>query len=144
MNETLRLAPRYAPALRVLGAVRLNRGNSQRAVEVLQQALTANPLHPETYFALAAAYFRDGELTEAVDMIERALVIDEEDPRYYALLGAIYSKMNRKAEARNAVERAAQLRSRPGYEAPDPYASEMRHRDDAATVRTICAGTPTP
>ena len=138
LKETLRLAPRYGPALRVMGAVSLNRGNSKGAVEMLQQALISNPLHPETYFALAATYFRDGKLIEAVDMIERALVIDEEDPRYYALLGAIYSKMNRATEARTAVDRAAQLRSRPGYKPSDPYASEMRYRDDAATVKEIC------
>jgi superkiller protein 3 len=145
LTETLRLAPRYAPALRVLGTIRLDRGNSpRRAVEMLQQALTLNPLHPETYFALAAAYHRDGKLTEAVDMIERALVLDEEDSRYYALLGAIYSKMNQTAKAKTAVEQAARLRSQPGYKAPAPYGFEGRPRDDSATVRQICDGPPSP
>ena len=138
LKDALRLAPRYAPALRVLGAVFLNRGNSRRALEMLQQALTSNPLNPETYFNLGAAYFRSGKLSEALDMTQRALVLEEEDARFYALLGDIYSKMNRTAEARAASEQAARLRSRPGYEPPDPYASEMRHRDDATTVKEIC------
>ena len=99
--------------MRILGTVRLNRGNSQGAVDVLQQALTSNPLHPEPYFALAEAHFRDGKLTEAVDMIERALVLDEEDPRYYTLLGSIYLKMNQAAKAGTAIEQASRYRSRP-------------------------------
>jgi hypothetical protein len=71
-------------------------------------------------------------------MTGRALVLEEEDPRYYALLGDIHSKMNRAAEARVARERSAGLKSRPGYKPPDTYTSEMRRRDDAATVKEIC------
>jgi len=138
LNDTLRLAPQYAPALRVLGVVLLNRGNSQRALEMLKQALASNPLNPETYFDMASAYSRIGKLTEAVDMARRALTLEEEDPRYHAILGEIYSKMKQPAEARQALERAAQLKSRPGYQPPDPYAAEMRRRADSETVKAIC------
>ncbi len=138
LKETLRLAPRYAPALRVLGVVLLIRGNTQRALEMLQQALASNPLNPETYFDMATAYFRHGRLSEALEMAGRALIVEEEDARYYSLLGDIYSKMKRPTEARSAVERAAQLKSRPGYQTPDPYSAEMRRRAGAATVKAIC------
>ena len=138
LKETLRLAPQYAPALRVLGAVLLNRGNTQRALEMLQRALASNPLDPETYFDMATAYFRSGKLGEALNMAGRALILEEEDPRYYSLLGDIYSKMKRPTEARAAVERAAQLKSRPGYQTPDPYSAEMRRRAGSATVKAIC------
>jgi tetratricopeptide (TPR) repeat protein len=138
LKETLRLAPQYAPALRVLGAVLLNQGNTQRALEMLQQALASNPLNPETYFDMATAYFRSGKLSEALEMAGRALIVEEEDARYYSLLGGIYSKMKRPTEARAAVERAAQLKSRPGHQTPDPYSAEMRRRADSATVKAIC------
>ncbi len=138
LKETLQLAPQYAAALRVLGAVLLNRGNTQRALEVLQQALTSNPLNAETYFDMATAYFRSGKLSDALEMAGRALIIEEEDARYYSLLGDIYLKMKRPTEARAAVERAAQLRSRPGYQTPDLYSAEMRRRADSATVKAIC------
>jgi tetratricopeptide (TPR) repeat protein len=141
-RETLRLAPRYAPALHLMGVVLLNRGNPQRAVEMLQQAQAANPLNPEIYFQTGSAYFRSGKLSEALDMTGRALILDDEDSRYHALLADIYSKMNRGAEARTARERAAQLRNRGGHEPPDPYASEMRRRDDAAVVKEICDYNP--
>jgi Flp pilus assembly protein TadD len=121
-----------------LGVVLLNRGGPQRALEMLQRASALNPLNAETYFQMASAHLRSGKLADALDFIERALILEEEDPRYHALLGDIYSKMNRKAEARAAIERAARLTSQPGYEPPDPYASEMRPRDDAATVKRIC------
>ena len=138
LKETLRLAPRYAPALHLMGVVLLNRGNSQRALAFLEQAVDANPLNAETYFQMGSAFFRSGNLSEALDMNRRALILEEEDPRYYALLGTIYSKMNRSEQARAAMEQSAQLRSRPDYRPPDPYASVMRRRDDAATVKEIC------
>jgi eukaryotic-like serine/threonine-protein kinase len=141
-RETLRLAPRYAPALHLLGVVLLNRGNPERALEVLQQASASNPLNADIYFQMASAYFRAGKLSEALDMTQRALILDEEDPRYYTLLGNVYSKMNREAEARAARERATRPRNRPRNGPPDPYASEMRRRDDASTVKEICGSQP--
>jgi tetratricopeptide (TPR) repeat protein len=140
-RETLRLAPRYAPALHLLGVVLSNRGNSQRALEALQQASALNPLNSEIYFQMASAYFRAGKLSEARDMNQRALTLEEEDPRYYTLAGNIYSKSNRPADAQIAMKKAGQLISRPGYEPTDPYASEMRRRDDAATLKEICGHT---
>jgi tetratricopeptide (TPR) repeat protein len=138
LKDTLRLAPQFAPAQRVLGAVLLNRGNTERALETLQQAVASNPLNPETYFDMATAYFRSGRLREALEMIGRALIVEEEDARYHSLLADIYSKMKRPAEARAAVERATQLKSRPGYQTPDAYSAEMRRRADSATVKAIC------
>jgi tetratricopeptide (TPR) repeat protein len=140
LEELLRLAPRYAPALRVLGAVLLERGNTQRALEMSQKALAANPMNPETYFDISTAYLRSGKLEEALEMADRALIVEEEDGRYYSLLADIYSKMKRPAEARLAGERAAQLKSRPGYPTPVPFSAEMRRRADAATVKAICGG----
>jgi len=137
-RETLRLAPRYAPALHLLGVVLLNRGNNERAVEALQQASAVNPLNADIYFQMASAYLRSGKLPEALDMAQRALILDEEDPRYFSLLGDIYSKMNREADSRTARQRATRPRNRPRNAPPDPYASEMRRRDDAATVQEIC------
>jgi tetratricopeptide (TPR) repeat protein len=138
LKEALRIAPRYAPALQALGAVQLNRGNTQGALETLKQAQTSNPLNSETYFNMGTAYRRSGKLSEALDMTLRALILDEEDPRYQTLLGEVYSKMNRTAESRAAFDLAMELLSRPGYRPADPYASETRHRDDSATVKTIC------
>jgi tetratricopeptide (TPR) repeat protein len=143
LRDTLRLAPRYTPAFHSLGVVLLNRGNSQRAVESLQQAQASNPLNSETYFQMGTAFFRSGKFSEALDMTERALVLDEEDSRFHALLGDVYSKMNRPADARTARQQAERLRNRPSQLSPDPYASDkMRRRDDAATLKEICGQEP--
>jgi len=144
LKDTLRLAPRYAPALHLLGVVLLNRGNSQRALEMLRQASIANPLNAESYFQMGSAYLNTGQLSQALDMNERALVLEDEDPRYYALLATIQSRMNRPAapdaarDTARATARAEELKSRPGYRPADPYTTEMRRRDDAATVKEIC------
>ena len=138
LKESLRLAPRYAPALQALGVVQLNRGNTQGALEMLKQAQISNPLNAETYFSMGTAYLRSGKLSEALDMTLRAQILDVDDPRYPTQLGEIYSKMNRTAESRAAFDLGRELQSRPGYRPADPYASEMRHRDDSATVKAIC------
>jgi tetratricopeptide (TPR) repeat protein len=116
----------------------LNRGNTQAATGVLQQALASNPLNSEIYFDLATASFSVGKLDDALEMAGRALILEEEDERYYSLIADIYSKMKRPAEARSAIDRAGQLKSRPGYQTPGPYSAEMRRRTDSATVKAIC------
>ena len=103
-----------------------------------------NPLNSETYLNMGAAYLRLGNLNDALEMTQKALVIEDEDARHYSQLGEIYSRMSRPDPSRAAFEKAAQLKSAPGYRPPDPYGSEGRRRDDAVTVRQICAGTPSP
>jgi tetratricopeptide (TPR) repeat protein len=144
LRDVLDGAPRYASALQILGTVLLNRGRLQPALEAFSQARAANPLNPETYFNMGAAYLRSGKGADALEMTQKALVIEDEDARFYAQLSEIYSRMNRQDESRTALERAAELKSVPGYRPPDPYGSEKRRRDDAATVRQICDGPPSP
>jgi Flp pilus assembly protein TadD len=144
LREVLVLAPRYGPALQILGTVLLSRGSLQPALEMLRRAQAMNPLNPETYFNMGGAQLRSGNLADALDLTQKALVIEEEDARYYAQLSEIYSRMNRKDESRTALGRAAELKSVPGYREPDPYGSEKRRRDDASTVRQICDGPPSP
>lgn len=149
LREALKGAERYAPALQILGTVLLNSGSVQQALEFFRQSLAVNPLNSETYFNMGAAYLRLGNLDDALDMTEKALVIEDEDARLYGQLGEIYSRMNRsdrsQARARDrALEKAAALKSAAGYRPPDPYGSEGRHRNDAATVRQICSGSSLP
>lgn len=144
LREVLDGAPRYGPALQILGTVLLHRGKLQPALDVFRQALAANPLNSETYFNMGAAYLRTGKVADALEMTQKALVIEDEDARYHAQLSEIYSRMNRQDESRTAFGRAAELKSVPGYRPPDPYGSEKRRRDDAATVRQICDGPPSP
>ena len=144
IREALGRAPRYAPALQILGTVLLNRGNVQQAVETFRQSLTGNPLNSETYLNLGAAHLRLGNLNVAFEMTEKALVIEDQDARHYAQLGDIYARMGMPDQSRTALEKAASLKSAPGYRPPDPYGSEGRRRDDVATVREICGGPPLP
>jgi len=139
LKDVLRLAPHYSSAHQILGSVLLNRGNLQPALEEFRQALAANPLNPETYFTTGTIYLRTAKLDDAMVATQRALAIDDEDARFYLQLGEIYSRMNRKDQSRDAVAKAAQLKSEPGYHAAEPYSSEGRRRDDAATVRRICS-----
>jgi tetratricopeptide (TPR) repeat protein len=75
----LKLAPRYAPALQILGTVLLDRGNVQPALDAFRQSLSVNPLNSETYLNMGAAYLRLGNLNTALEMTEKALVIEDED-----------------------------------------------------------------
>jgi len=144
LRETLNLAPRYAPALQTLGTVLLSRGSVQPALEVFRQSLVVNPLNSETYLNMGAAYLRLGDLNNALEMTQKALVIEDEDARHFTQLAEIYSKISRPDQSRAALDKAAELRARPRYRQRDRYRSEARRRDDAATVRQICDGAPSP
>ena len=144
LREAVKLAPRYAPVLQTLGTVLLNRGSAQPALEMFKQSLAVNPLNSETYLNMGAAHLRLGNLNDALQVTQKAIVIDDEDARHYTQLGQIYSRMSRSDESRAALDKAAALKSTPGYTPLDPYSSEARRRNDAATVRGICGGPPSP
>jgi tetratricopeptide (TPR) repeat protein len=144
LREALKLAPRYAPVLQTLGAVLLNRGRAQPALEVFRQSLAVNPLNSETYLNMGEAYLRLGNLKDAVETTEKVLVIDDDDARPYTQLAEIYSRLNRPDQSRTALEKAAELRAQPRYRQRDRYRSEARRRNDAATVGQICGGPPSP
>jgi hypothetical protein len=66
----------------------------------------------------------------------RALILEERPSLSNAVGRDLFE--NEQDGGVSAASTGRELQSRPGYRPTDPYASEMRHRDDSATVKTIC------
>ena len=95
LQEALRLAPMYGPALHSLGTLLLDRGSAKQAADTLNRAVEANPLNAASWFSLGAAYFRIGKLPEALQAVQRAIVLNDEDEEYRRLLSQIQAKVRR-------------------------------------------------
>ncbi|WP_461120126.1 tetratricopeptide repeat protein [Saccharothrix stipae] len=88
------------------------RGLPRQAIELLQPALVANPLHGEAWCRLAAAYLDVGEPDPALTAAKRALVLDG-DPSWAQRLTALaLSELGRHAEAVVAAREC--VRRKPG------------------------------
>ncbi len=95
LRETVRLAPRYGPALHSLGTLLLDRGSPEKASDLLKRAVEETPLNAESWFSLGSAYFKSGKLAEALEAAKRAIVLNEEDGRYQQLLNEIRKRSDR-------------------------------------------------
>ncbi len=95
LREAVRLAPTYGPALHSLGALLLDRGSSDKAVDFLKRSVEANPLNAASWFNLATAYFKTGKLPDALEAAKHAAALDEDDAQYQRLLSEIQSRIRR-------------------------------------------------
>jgi tetratricopeptide (TPR) repeat protein len=95
LRKSVRLAPKYGPALNALGALLLDRGSPGQAAEFLKRAVEANPLNADSWFSLASAYLKLGKFRDALEAANTAIVLDDEQPRYQLLAGEIQTKIRR-------------------------------------------------
>jgi predicted O-linked N-acetylglucosamine transferase (SPINDLY family) len=71
-EQILKEHPKNAPALHLLGALKLTRGERKEAVQILRQAVEANPASAEAWIMLGNALLGLNELDEASQALERA------------------------------------------------------------------------
>jgi tetratricopeptide (TPR) repeat protein len=94
-RESVRLAPAYGPALHSLGALLLDRGSPEKALDFLRRAAEANPLNADTWYSLGLAYSKSGKVPEALDASNRAVILNEDDERYRQLLSDLRRRLNK-------------------------------------------------
>jgi tetratricopeptide (TPR) repeat protein len=75
----LQARPNFAPALHLLGAIRLKQGAAADAVKLLERAARGDPRNPEILNTLGAALGEAGDVDGAIQAYERAL---RAKPRY--------------------------------------------------------------
>lgn len=88
------------------------RGRPRQAIELLQPALAADPLHGEAWCRLAAAYLDAGEPDPALDAAKRALVLNGDHAWAQRLTALALSELGRHTEA--AVAARECVRRKPG------------------------------
>lgn len=98
----LEAAPENAEALHLLGALRLQCGDSERAADLIARAVAAEPGHADAHHNLGIALKALGRLGDAAAAYRRALAIDPERAATHFNLGNVLfglGEMDAAAEA---------------------------------------------
>ena len=111
-RDVLQKDPRNADALQLLGLIEHQKGNNERAVELIRKAVTIRP-RAEFLINLAQAHKALGKTQEALEATQRALQMAPNIPEGWNNLGSLLKDLNRSAEAADAFRKAIALR--PNY-----------------------------
>jgi tetratricopeptide (TPR) repeat protein len=84
-SKSLSLNGRLLDALSGLARLYTDIGQSDKAIELLREALKINPNHADSHFALSYNYRYGGMLEESAREGEFALSLDPDNPRYRSL-----------------------------------------------------------
>lgn len=106
---TLKASPTSPIFNSIVGVEYANRGEPDKAIPFLQEAIRQRPEWPGYYNNLGGAYFRKGLFDLAIEQYEQALRINPNDSMTHGNLGAVYFKKNQIDEAIKAFNLALQI-----------------------------------
>lgn len=109
-RRVLQQAPQHGGALHLMGAICLQRGNSDQAIEWISRAVAADPNVAEYHSNLAEAYRRVGRLEEALASVRRSVELAPNFAAAHSNLGNVLLDMGRLQESVAASRRAITLR----------------------------------
>jgi len=98
-----------AEALHLLGVLSYQRGDSGRAVELIEQAVGVQPNNPTFHANLAEAYRTLGQLERAVACCRAALKLSPAYPEALGTLGAALQELGQPMEAAEHLRHALRL-----------------------------------
>ncbi len=101
--------PDMNAALRILGAVYLQRGQFDQAIFVLEKALKGDPFGSGTFNNLATAYMQRGQLDRAEDLLLGALQVQPDGAISQINLGLLYILWGRYDQAAEHLQIAVRL-----------------------------------
>lgn len=104
-EQALRMRPNFAPALHLLGAIRLKQGAKADAVKLLERAMRADPENHEILNTLGSAKAEAGDLDGAIHAYERALRVK---PQYAQALYNLGNALRRAGRLADAMARYRQ------------------------------------
>jgi len=102
-QQALRLAPRHAAAVNILGVIELESGNLAAAVGLLERAVALAPAAPEPLYFLGLAQGRLGRPEAAADALAAALALKPDLRPALRELSRQLQSLGRKAEATAAL-----------------------------------------
>lgn len=110
-EQCLKLDPRFHPAQNYLGYMWAERGeNLDRARQLIEQAVQADPNNSAYLDSMAWVLFRLGQPDQALPWMEKALqTMEDPDPTLFDHYGDILAALGRMEEARRAWQRALEL-----------------------------------
>jgi protein O-GlcNAc transferase len=108
-RETLRVDPRHADALHLLGVIAFQKREHVAAVDRIGQAIDADPARPELHNSLGNVYRALGCPAEALGAFQRAIQLRPDFSIAYFNLGVVLTEQGQAAGAAACFERAVQL-----------------------------------
>ena len=112
-RRVLKARPNQPDALHMLGLLAHQRGDQQRAVKLIKDAIRRSPANPSFHTNLGSALQAQGRVQAALSSYRRALAADPNHVPANYNLGNLLSEAGRLEEARTAFQRAADLS--PGF-----------------------------
>jgi len=95
LNDAVRLAPAYGPALQSLGKLLLDRASADKALPFLERAVQSNPLNAASWYNLGAAFFKLGKTNEALTAAKNATALNEDEAQYQRLLRDVQQRLKK-------------------------------------------------
>jgi tetratricopeptide (TPR) repeat protein len=109
INHALRLAPRHAAAVHILGIIEMESGSLERAVELIKRAAALDPKAHEPLYYLASTYGHLGRWEEAVAAYRAALARKPDVVPVLQELATALLALGRQEEAIATLRRVAAL-----------------------------------
>ena len=108
-RQLLKDFPRNDVTLAFVGSVYRQRGNSTKAVKLLNKALELNPNRPDVYNALGGIAFSQGLYEQAITCLNKALKIDAKQPGFRSSIAFSLMALGRYAEAIEQLNENVQI-----------------------------------
>jgi tetratricopeptide (TPR) repeat protein len=124
-TDLLRLQPRNFQALHLYGVLMLQRGQTERGIELLRQSLRLEPRQPLAQRDLGNALQQSGQAAEALACYDKALALKSDQADVYNNRGVVLAALKRRDEALASYGRAVALK-------PD-YAQAYNNRGTVLT-----------
>ncbi len=135
-NDVLAVDPNQADALHLLGLIETNRGNHDRAIEMISRASQLMPTSEIFLSNLGVVFKNAGRLEQAVEAYRKAIAINPTSSSIRFNLGKSLKQLQQYDEAKDQFEKAVELdrsNSAPWLSLMSLY-SEGHHLDSAISI----------
>jgi putative PEP-CTERM system TPR-repeat lipoprotein len=131
--QALKLHPEHPPSLRLMGWVKLQKGEAETAANYLTSYHTLKPDEPVGTRLLAEVLLRIGQAGHAIEVLSRAVAQQSGDAELVALLGDAYRQTGDDARAHEMLRQAVNL-------APDSVSMRTRLAASLITSGEVAQG----
>jgi len=109
VEQALRLAPRHAPAVHILGVIEMESGNLEEAARLIKRTTELDPTVPDPFYFLGITYTQLGRHEEAAAAFRSALALKPNLRTVLRELSATLESLGRNDEACAAIRRLLEL-----------------------------------
>jgi tetratricopeptide (TPR) repeat protein len=109
LNEAIRLAPNYGPAVLLYAELKIRKGSPAAATDALLELLKQQPQSKQANYLLATAYLAQQLREPALRILRQMTELFPTDPQPWHLIGTVLLTQNQSAEARKAFEKSAEV-----------------------------------